>query len=27
MAGQSAMLAGFCYGGLSIDSPKISWWI
>ena len=21
------MLAGFCYGGLSIDSNKVSWWI
>jgi hypothetical protein len=25
MASQSALLAGFCYGGLSIDSEKPSW--
>lgn len=25
MAGQSAMLTGFCYGGLSIDSEVKSW--
>lgn len=27
MAGQSAMLTGFCYGGLSLDSEKKSWLI
>ena len=27
MAGQSAMLTGFCYGGLSLDSEKQSWMI
>ena len=28
MAGQSALLAGFCYGGLGLEiSPKINAWI
>jgi len=27
MAGQSAMLTGFCYGGLSVDSPVKTWLI